>query len=622
MKTNKANRTKAKPLPRLRLPMAAALAALLVVCGAVWCSCDGDVLFRIQELNLFLYTPLFLKQQLVVPGGLLGWLGAWFTQYLYHPGLGITLLMLWWSLLMVVTARCFRLPSQWWLLLIMPITLLLITDVDLGYWIYYLKLRGHFFLTTIGLVGAVSLVWLYRSLPGRGPLRASFIVVAAFAAYPAMGAYGLLAVLLMGCMAWRLPGGTRAGKVVESTVAVAAICLVPLFYYYAVYYQTNIDRIYFAALPDFSRDEAYTAYYIPYALTALFLIVMALAYGRWRRLLAIARWKWVAAQAVLLVVAVASAHRFWYKDPAFHAEARMNRCVENMDWDGVLQAYRDFGADNEPTRMMWLYKDLALLHKGTLLQDMYRYKNGMGTPNAPFTVSMTQTGATTIYFNLGQMNFCIRWCVENGMEYGWSVDTYRYMLLCALANGEYDVARKYIRILKRTKYYSGLADKCQAYVGRPQLMRRDAMFCVPLRLMPRHDYLTGDRSRVELYLVDRFSYTDSDDPLYETMSMAMALQRKDIATFWDRFAHYAPMVGGHMPALVQQAAYLFGHLEDKVDISQMPFDRDVVETYNAFMSKGQSSGLSDMAQLKQLLYPEFGGTYYYDYYFIRDQETY
>jgi hypothetical protein len=36
---------------------------------------ESDFLFRLQELNLFLYTPLFFKQQMVVAGGFLTWIG-------------------------------------------------------------------------------------------------------------------------------------------------------------------------------------------------------------------------------------------------------------------------------------------------------------------------------------------------------------------------------------------------------------------------------------------------------------------------------------------------------------------------------------------------------------------
>ena len=36
---------------------------------------EREVLWKVQEMNLFLDTPLFLKQQMVTSGWLLTWLG-------------------------------------------------------------------------------------------------------------------------------------------------------------------------------------------------------------------------------------------------------------------------------------------------------------------------------------------------------------------------------------------------------------------------------------------------------------------------------------------------------------------------------------------------------------------
>jgi hypothetical protein len=67
------------------------LFALLIV-GALLLLCEPDLLWKIQQKNLFLCTSLFMKEQLVVPGGLLSWIGMWFTQFLYYPGVGVLML--------------------------------------------------------------------------------------------------------------------------------------------------------------------------------------------------------------------------------------------------------------------------------------------------------------------------------------------------------------------------------------------------------------------------------------------------------------------------------------------------------------------------------------------------
>ena len=164
---------------------------------------------------------------------------------------------------MLLASKAFRVPMKWSVVLLVPIALLLITCVDLGYWIYYLKLRGHFFVATIGLCVTCAQVWAFRALPARWWLRPLFIALSTLIAFPLTGFYALLAALLMGVMGWRIEGDKAGNRAIGSLVAVLAIVAVPLIYYRTVFYQTSMENIWWAALPLFRIVEEHAAYYIP-----------------------------------------------------------------------------------------------------------------------------------------------------------------------------------------------------------------------------------------------------------------------------------------------------------------------------------------------------------------------
>lgn len=585
---------------------------------------DSDFLYRVQELNLFLYTPLFFQQQMVVAGGFLTWMGTYFTQYFYHPWMGVALLSLWWLLLMWLVKRAFRIPAYASVALLAPVVLLLITDVDLGYWIFYLKLRGHFFVATIGAAAAVALVWLYRLIPSRWQLRNVYILIATAVAYPLLGYYGLMATGLMALMAWRLGGGLRGGllgKVVATVVALVAIVFIPLICYRYVYCQTPEGGIYSTALPVFCFLGEYPTYYLPYGLLTAVLAVFALAYGAWADTLR--RRYAVVGNVLVLLILVAAAWTGWYKDKNFRREVIMTREVENLNWDGVLQTYQTLGDDEQPTRMMWMLKNLALFRLGTAGDNMYHYKNGSAECNAPFQVRLTQTGAKIIYYHYGKLNFCYRWCLEDGVEFGWRVDYLKYMLKCAILNGEYKVAKKYIDILKNTKYYKDYAEHYEPYLSNRALVNRDPEMKPILHFLKGPDALTSDNTLVELYLLNTFANETSNDPVYQEACLQAALQSKQIPVFWTQFSNYARLhPGQRMPIHYQEAAYLYGHLENNVDISHMPFDGEVKQNYDDFMAAAQQlQGLTE-EQMKPLLYPRFGGTFYYEYFLIRGLKSY
>ena len=54
----------------------------------------------------------------------------------------------------------------------------------------------------------------------------------------------------------------------------------------------------------------------------------------------------------------------------------------------------------------------------------------------------------------------------------------------------------------------------------------------------------------------------------------------------------------------------------------MPFDEEVKQNYNDFMAAAQQLQGMTEEQMKPLLYPRFGGTFYYEYFLIRGLKSY
>ena len=120
------------------------LGSLAVVAFALlfW---EADLLWKVQQHNVFLNTSLFFEQQMVVPGGMLSYVGSWLSQHFYYPWLGVAVLCGVWLLLMWLTQRAFNIPERWKVLTVIPVAILLLTNMQLGYWVYVIKLRGFFY---------------------------------------------------------------------------------------------------------------------------------------------------------------------------------------------------------------------------------------------------------------------------------------------------------------------------------------------------------------------------------------------------------------------------------------------------------------------------------------------
>ena len=587
----------------------------IIIFGVILVAAESTYLARVEEQNLFLHTPLFFKQCMVVPGGLLSWASAFLTQLLHIPALGVAVLCLLWMLLVWVIEKAFRINGPWIVVVLIPVAMLLVADTCLGYWIYYLKLRGFFFAATVGTLTAVLAVWAYRALPPV--VRTPFVVLAVGVLYPLIGCYALLAAALIAVVSWKVRG--KAWAAADTLLAILTAVAVPLICYRTIYHETNIIYIYRAALPLFQiKQQSCPAYYIPYIIIALSLLGMA-AFGKASNDSNSGRMGWC--QWTLLAVLAAAVAAGWYKDANFHHEMAMRRCIDKSDWQGALAIAKR--ASGEPTRDMWLMKNLALLRTGKLGEEMYGYPNGACSANAPFDTKMVQWDGKMLYFNYGLPNYCYRWCMEDGVKYGWSVDKMKLMVKCSLVNGEFSAAQKIISLLKKTLFHKKWAKRYEEYLHNPRLITEDAELLPVLRLMQHDNYLSGDHAAVERFLIEHFAGTDTQDPLMQELTLTASMLTRNPSLFWMRFYQYTQThKDQQIPTLYQQAACLFGGMDDKIDISSMPFDPSVVQGCREFMDffkKCHDQGL-DMEQTKNLMRNKFANTYYFDYFFNKYQE--
>ena len=587
--------------------------ALLLI-ALLLLSFESDLLWKVQQYNLFLDTPLFFREQMVVSGGFLSYVSCYFTQFFFHPRLGVLLLCGWWLLLMWLTKRAFRIADNWAVLSLIPVAILLVADMSLGYWHYFMKLRGYFLVATIGTTAAVAMLWTFRALP-KWWLRIGWVVLMAATGYPLAGAYALATVLLMAVWIWRLSANHKQNAILTA-VALLCIVAVPLFCYRYVYYQTYFDDIWTTALPSFVAAETYPQYLIPYYLLGVFFLLMVIFYQKalptnWQKPL----YRW-SLQGVLVAALVVGVWHYWYKDANFHHELTMQRCIEQADWEGVLSEGQK--QEGEPTRAIILMHNIALSRLGRQLEEMYSFPTVHTKSNTEIPVSMLyHVFGRLIYYQYGLLNDCHRLCMEEGVERGWHVELQKYMARCSMLYGEKQAARKVLNLLRRTMYHDKWAEEMLQLLDNPKQMAESRELGPVIRMLHYPNSLGSDNGDVEKYVLNVLSNCDADDPYFQEQALLAALMKRDSKLFFPRFTRYARLLrkGQPMPLIFQQAAYLFGTLENKPDLDKFPFDKSVKTTYNAFMREAVKYDNQPVQVGRLALYPFFGSTYFYDYYY-------
>lgn len=612
---------------------------VLAVAGISLVQQESELLLRGQELNLWLPTGLFWHTMMQYPGGAASWLGCYLTQYFYYPWLGTAILCGLWSVICLLLAWIYKLKGPQVLLTLLVPLALLACLTQTGYWIYYQKLQGHLFVPTVGVLFAVLTLCIHRVIPNRWG-RMAWMAATCIAGYPFFGAWALGATGLMALPS--LLSGPQTKELVPFGVGLLLIAFVPKIYCAQVFEMTKGEYALVAAMPSMRYSaDSFEQYRLPYyAIILAFLVLIATRYlQQWTNRRTLSWWMQSAIAVALVAVGIVGVKAAWYRDVNFHKELAMNRAIEECDWERVLDIARE-PSDKKPTRQIVMYKNLALFRLGRCGDEMFLYPEGAEKQNAPWQIHMTQVGGKLIYYHYGKENFCYRWCMEDGVEFGWKLETLKFMARNALLNHEWEVARKYLDLIRQTTFGRQWADhyaallrnpdcmdlqKVEAAIkaGKPILSEKDTEEFLPImHMMTYPDRLDGDNTLVEMYLLNSFAKGNGNDLLFQEMTLICALIMKDIDLFWPRFMRYAtlnPEV--HMPRYYQEAAYLYGHLENKVDISRMPFDQSVKDTYDRFMQFNAQCGSMTDAQKAEAFAPMFSDTFYYFYFLVRNQKT-
>ena len=616
------------------------LISLAVVAGLLL-SYEKHVLWLVQEQSLFLDTSQFFSQQMVVPGGLLVYIGCFLTQLLYHPVLGVTVLCALWLLLMWLLRRAFRVGERWASLLVVPVALLLIANVDMGYWVYPIKLKGWYFDATVGVTVIAALLWAFRVLSAYRIWRRVLIVVTVAAGYPLFGTYAIAAAVLMGLWCWRLDKD-RWQALVDCILAVLMVVAIPLLCYQYVYNQVNMANLWWTGLPIFKIIDEYPEFYVPYALLGACLLILTV--GKWNTAAKqeqsapspvtterkrtqknskkqkssskkYSGWWQTAIVIIVLAATVYGVNAAWMKDENFHHETAMKHFIEQTRWEDVL-AEADKQQDM-PTRGVVVMRNLALSRLGRQSTEMYRYRNGSKQPASPFPFQLSMMIGNLLYYNYGMFNDCHHMCVEAGVEFGWHVEQLKYMARCNLMNDEVNAMLKYTRLLKHTLFHGEWADNMEK-LQKPELKRKDRETGPIMHTMHHYDNVGADHGYAEKYLMNHLAVIDCDDPEFQEQCVLATLWTKSSLHFWYRFKRYLELNPGKpVPRYFMEAAYLYT-TEEKKALFNMSFDEGVKKTYQEFIDQLPKYDGMDIDDVRSALYPRFGDTFFFDYYLMDD----
>lgn len=593
---------------------------------------NADTMYFFQDRGWWNSTRIFWQECTSVPGGFLSWAGAYLTQFFFYPALGCFIFILLLLLIFLLAKWSFSVPTEWSFLLLVPLSCLICSDIQIGYWIYILKDIDYVFFHPLGLFFALLLsvpFWQYLPVGEKAKRWIALVwtVLLPTVFYYPLGIYALLAAVLTFL---NFIKKTDTPQRIPANFLFSYFLILIVFLFLVPRLETSgttlmrPDEAWFYGFHKFELDNLRD-----YSLeTPLYLVLIVPAFFPFvKRLKASLLLSQGLALAVFgLMFCCLSVRNF--SDYNFHAELRMQRAVEECRWNDVL---KEAAKAREPvTREMVMFRDIALINRGELCSRRYQYNN-VSIP--PCTVSdsihirISDQAADLIYYNYGETVFAIRRAVERAMHYGFSYYTMRMLTQCALVGGEYENARKYLRLLSKTTFQKHWAAVMQGYADSRTLPSDNALFRMPLKLYREGSEVVGtDDKFVELTILKKWMYTLTDDAEAQQVALGCAMVMRDRNCFWAQVQRYYNLNPGKAFPTHVQEAMLFDAYELKtpgVNLSSVKFDENVLRRYRAFAERRQACAAQGMDEdmMGKALRPEFGDTYMWDYCVIREVQT-
>ena len=541
---------------------------------------NQEVFYTAHDRSEFIFGAPFFNTLMSKPFGLMQYVGAWLTQFFCEPALGAGVLAVIWALTVFVGIKAFRLQGSASALMLLPVACLLVSVVDLGYWIYVSTIRGYWFSQSVGYLIMLLLLWAARCTPRKWHI---VWYLFAFCIYPFLGWFALLFVL---CLAvsdkttWR------------EFVGVIVLVFTASIWHTQFYSNLKYDDVVMAGLPRFETPSDSTPHLsYPFWLLGAASILIPL----FSKYLA----KWFV-PVVCAVIGIAYTYSEMYYDKNYIDEMRVVRYAEDDNWNEVLKIAEN---NTKPTTTIVFLKNIALMNEGGLLDRSFKMGN-IGYPiHNPDTVHSSFLDITSplAYYNYGMMNEGIRLNFENAIQSGFSPFYLKVLARCAQAVGDKKLVERYTTLLHHQPFYGD-------WQPAPVTAKiKELQKCYS-------DELTGvDNS--DSYIVNIVSlWYNSDSKTASEQALLYSMMRCDSRRFWSALRSFVKLhMNEEFPVHAQEAYILYMDKAPEAKRMMLPVDEKIYERYKKFwevLGQKVKPGIK-LGTVAEEMLDEWGDTYWY-----------
>ncbi len=264
--------------------------------------------------------------------------------------------------------------------------------------------------------------------------------------------------------------------------------------------------------------------------------------------------------SLLLVLCVVGFNE--YRRPDVRVNSRLILMEQQQDWEGIAKLARKHASlSNRPQAA---YYAIALVHTDQIAYRMYDIRLDYDTLHVHGMDKMLNN-ANSLYvsecsYHAGFILTSYHNCMEQMMMTGPTVRLLRQMTKCALMRGEWELARKYLRILKEVPFEGPFIKKYEAMVGNSALVEADREMAKIRLTEPLHDSFESAYQQ-PLFMGYNIALAEGRSMNALVNSLCACLYAKLLPPF---MARLEPLAGSTPPDIIADGILLTSQLQPEL----------------------------------------------------------
>ena len=547
----------------------------------------------LEQNQLFIWSLDFLKEQFSLSGGLLLYLGSFFTQFFVFSWLGAFFYTLNAFVVFVLSFYIFKKHNfENIVLSLIPVWLLAILQSN----------ELFAFGQAVGFLLLLSCFALYVSVNKSGSRYSIF-----FAGWPFFylltGGFSIPLILL--CVLHELLFRKEKNRYIIAILYVITGVLMPFLSARLIFY-IQPDKIFIYPI----ISELHTIYlfalimlfaWTPFIMIAGFLLDKVKSLKN--RLLPWSITNVLAGMVIFTLMA------FVVYKSAYNKMAEMmlgiDHHVQHDEWNQVLKLSDRYPGYNT---LVIYYTNLALFKTGKLMDKMFNYPQiGSQGLRLKWQRNLNLFFGGEIFSQLGYNNESIHWAFEALVAKGFNPRSLKKLAVGCIVNGNYDIAWKYLNLLNSTIFYRKWAQRHIRYLFDPDLAEENPEISQYRNLQIMSNFFSEVNG---LNLLDLLKNHPENIMAYEYLLASLLLDRNldDFARVSLNMKYYGYI---RIPLHIEEALIFYNFYEDKNVIPEgYSFRPETINRFNDYAktyTKFRSNHKVAAFELKE----KYGKTYWY-----------